>query len=353
MPTRCFCPPERRAGKASRLSESPTFASRASASSRTSSFGRRCTCTGASITFCSTVRCGHSAKCWNTMPMRVRMRDSSRSLMTTPPVRHADRLAFELDLAGIGPLEPVDAAQQRRLARARGPEQADGLAALPTWKLMSSSTVGVAEALGEAGDERRTVAATAPVLRGVAWRSATLIGEPPPALPTATAGLDDQAQAPVEQDRDDEGRERDVVARLDRAGRMGQLGQRDDGEEGAVLDDLDHLVADHRSGRQQQRRQDDAAEQAQPGKAEGMAGLDRLARLGHPGAAQDLGHVGGVVDDQREQPGAPVVEAQPDRGQAVVDDVGEQQERACSACTSTKRSAPKRRRARAATSARA
>ena len=41
MPTRyCFCPPDNRAGNASRFSLRPTLASRASASSRTSAFGR-------------------------------------------------------------------------------------------------------------------------------------------------------------------------------------------------------------------------------------------------------------------------------------------------------------------------
>ena len=40
IPTRCFCPPDSLAGKASRFSLSPTFASNASASSRTSAFGR-------------------------------------------------------------------------------------------------------------------------------------------------------------------------------------------------------------------------------------------------------------------------------------------------------------------------
>src|SRR5579871_5490192 len=60
------------------------------------------------------------------------------------------------------------------------------------------------------------------------------------------AGLDHQTQPPIEEHRGDESRERNVTPRLDRSRRMGQLRQRDDGEKGAVLDDLDHLVADHR-----------------------------------------------------------------------------------------------------------
>ncbi len=56
------------------------------------------------------------------------------------------------------------------------------------------------------------------------------------------------------------------------------------------------------------RRQDDATKQPKLGEAEGDAGFNRLPRLRHPGAAQDLGHVGGVVDGQRDQAGGPVVE---------------------------------------------
>ena len=73
-------------GKRPACRSGPTLASSASASCRTCALGRRCTCTGASMTFCRTVRCGQSAKCWKTMPMRVRMRDRSRSLITTPPL---------------------------------------------------------------------------------------------------------------------------------------------------------------------------------------------------------------------------------------------------------------------------
>ena len=92
MPTRCFCPPDNLAGNALSLSARPTLASMAAAASRASARERRSTWTGASMTFCSTVRCGHSAKCWNTMPIRVRSRASSRSrILIWPPSRRPMR----------------------------------------------------------------------------------------------------------------------------------------------------------------------------------------------------------------------------------------------------------------------
>src|SRR3954449_13073773 len=46
-------------------------------------------------------------------------------------------------------------------------------------------------------------------------------------------------------------------------------------------------------------------------KTKGDPRLDRLARLRRPGAAQKLGHVGRIVNRERDQPGGPVVESHP------------------------------------------
>ena len=72
MPTRCFWPPDRRAGYSSRLAAMPTCSSSARACASAVLRSRLSTWTGAAMTFCSTVRCGQRAKCWNTMPIRVR-----------------------------------------------------------------------------------------------------------------------------------------------------------------------------------------------------------------------------------------------------------------------------------------
>ena len=93
IPTLCFCPPDRRLGKASLLSSRPTRSSRISASATTSSRGLPCTCTGAAVRFCSTVMWGHRLKCWNTMPMRERTCASSRGdIRLAPPSRKPTRL---------------------------------------------------------------------------------------------------------------------------------------------------------------------------------------------------------------------------------------------------------------------
>ena len=76
----------------------------------------------------------------------------------------------------------------------------------------------------------------------------TRIGD---AADRADPRLDYQTQPPIQEHRGNERRERNIVPRLDRACGMGQFRNRDDGEKGAVLDDLDHLVADHRPCRQQ------------------------------------------------------------------------------------------------------
>src|SRR3954465_9446544 len=54
----------------------PTLASSASASATASAFGRFCTCTGASMTFSSTVRWDQRLKLWNTIATFERMRST-------------------------------------------------------------------------------------------------------------------------------------------------------------------------------------------------------------------------------------------------------------------------------------
>ena len=76
---------------------------------------------GASMTFSSAVMCGNRLNRWNTMPMSRRcaatsLSRSSCSLSPLLPV--ADQLAVDREPAGVDLLQVVDAAQERRLARA-------------------------------------------------------------------------------------------------------------------------------------------------------------------------------------------------------------------------------------------
>src|ERR1700722_11267818 len=57
-------------------------------------------------------------------------------------------------------------------------------------------------------------------------------------------GLDHKAESPVQEHRGNEGREWNVMSRLDGTGGVRQFRQRDDGEEGAILGDLDLLIPD-------------------------------------------------------------------------------------------------------------
>ena len=84
------------------------------------------------MTFSSAVMCGKRLKRWKTIPISARWRamfrsESSTSLPFALPV--ADQVAVHLDPARVDLLQVVDAAEKRRLARARGPDEADDLAA--------------------------------------------------------------------------------------------------------------------------------------------------------------------------------------------------------------------------------
>ena len=66
--TRCCCPPDRRAGRASANVSMPTSRSDSRACSRASRRFSLRTFTSASITFSRAVICGKRLKCWNTKP---------------------------------------------------------------------------------------------------------------------------------------------------------------------------------------------------------------------------------------------------------------------------------------------
>ena len=71
----------------------------------------------------ATVRCGNSAPCWKTMPMR-------RASGSTQAPGPATVAPADPHAAGVGPLEARDHAQQRRLARAARAEHGEEAAAL-------------------------------------------------------------------------------------------------------------------------------------------------------------------------------------------------------------------------------
>ena len=76
------------------------------------------------------VMCGNRLKRWKTMPILARSRQTSVAqlveLVARPAV--ADELAVDPEPAGVDLLQVVDAAQERRLARAGGPDEAHHLA---------------------------------------------------------------------------------------------------------------------------------------------------------------------------------------------------------------------------------
>ena len=87
---------------------------------------------GASMTFCRAVKCGNSANCWKTIPISrtVRPQGFARVRNDVALVRHAltDKLAVKPDLTLIGNHEPVDAPQERGLARPAWTDHRENLA---------------------------------------------------------------------------------------------------------------------------------------------------------------------------------------------------------------------------------
>ena len=105
----------RRAGRGTRRACRPGRSARAARSACASRLAlRQCSCTlrGASVTLSSTVMCGNRLNDWNTMPIRRRTRFDVDAA-------GGDLRAADEDPAGVDRLQQVDAAQQRRLARAR------------------------------------------------------------------------------------------------------------------------------------------------------------------------------------------------------------------------------------------
>ena len=127
--TRCCWPPESRSGYSSSLSARPTRSSSAVPFARASSLERPSTFSGAIVTFCRAVRWGKRLNCWKTIPTRWRTKSSSQPASPAGARALADVVALEEDLALLGRLEQVDAAQQGALARAARPEHADDFAA--------------------------------------------------------------------------------------------------------------------------------------------------------------------------------------------------------------------------------
>ena len=118
--TRCCCPPERLSGYASRLvgeAEAPSSSSaRASASARESPSALR----GPSVTFRSTAQVREEV-------VRLEHDPDLAADAVDVDAARGDLLAVDDDPAGVDPLEQVDAAEQRRLARARRADQAHDL----------------------------------------------------------------------------------------------------------------------------------------------------------------------------------------------------------------------------------
>ena len=88
--TRCFWPPDRRAGYSSRFSDRPTFARYFSAVAIASSFDTPLTWTGASMRLPITDRCGNRLNSWNTIWARSRI---WRICSRWSPVARVERVA--------------------------------------------------------------------------------------------------------------------------------------------------------------------------------------------------------------------------------------------------------------------
>src|SRR5690625_2026086 len=77
MATRCCWPPDNCSGWCSARCFRPTWSNSRYASSRASSLDLPSTCTGASVTLSMTRMFGNRLNCWNTMPMRRRILETS------------------------------------------------------------------------------------------------------------------------------------------------------------------------------------------------------------------------------------------------------------------------------------
>ena len=123
----------RRGGPGSRASRPPARRRRAARGASLRGVGRAAPCArvGARHTFSSTVRCGNRLNAWKTSP--------SGGARAPGDTGVGDDLPVEQDVAIVDLLQQVDAAQERRLARAGRADQGDRLV-LGTARSMSRST---------------------------------------------------------------------------------------------------------------------------------------------------------------------------------------------------------------------
>ena len=117
---------------------------------------------GASVTLRSTVMCGNRLNAWNTMPMRRRTRLTStpRPVISSPSI--------QMRPASIV-LEQVDAAQQRRLARPGGADQAHDLV-LGDGQVDAAQHLQVVEGLVQALDAQRLRPRPSSARSPASWR---------------------------------------------------------------------------------------------------------------------------------------------------------------------------------------
>ena len=144
---------------ASRLSARPNRSSSVVRAARPRRcFDRPSASRGASVTLRSTVMCGKRLYDWKTIPIRRRTAFTSRARVISSPA--------EQDAARVDRLEQVDAAQERRLAGARGADQADDLV-LADREVDAAQHLVLAERLVQALDPRaRRVTARRPTGAG-------------------------------------------------------------------------------------------------------------------------------------------------------------------------------------------
>ena len=138
--------------------------------------------------------CGNRLNAWKTIPIRRRIRSTS-----TP--RRGDLVAVEHDPTGVDRLEQVDAAEQGRLARARGADEADDLV-LGDRQVDPAQDLDAAERLVEALDPDR--GGRVPAVAGARSASPGARGAAPP------VARDEHVGQPGQRDRDDQ-EEHDAV----------------------------------------------------------------------------------------------------------------------------------------------
>src|SRR5882757_5876954 len=120
----------------------------------------------------------------------------------------ADPLSVQIDLPGVRTFEPVDTTQQCGFARARWPEHADRLT-LVDLETDVGKDFDIAKPLRHPGDiENLAELCHRPSL-------STCFGN---AADRTHPSLDHETESPIQKHRRNEGRERNVMPRLDRAG---------------------------------------------------------------------------------------------------------------------------------------